>query len=369
MDTDTSGEGPQSSNHPEDFAADLLKHPVQPSKLCDLFNLLPCEAESFRSSSGKSFFTGLYSRVKTGLRANCATFSQATRAFNAYVKACAPLHRWTSLALFEDVQTDFHIDALNSDWPNVVIPLDTFSGGSIWVEWPPDVAQDSSLTYEDKNIGDRVITGCHLPVSDGPVSFCAKHLHHCTSEFSGRRLVVVAYSLQAFGHASESDRSTLASLGFMLPSAVDVPPSGIPMCLRATGGSSSPVFVEVFAGSAGLTWAARQAGVSAVAVDWANNKHEAKAASVNLDLTSRSAKPLSFKCSRRSGPKPFTLLRLVERPRWPERGLFLLPFFSKEPLNQSHCEARNMYGVSRRSKASTASKWRPPTRSTDLQRA
>ena len=303
MDTDTSGEGPQSRNHPEDFAADLVKHPVQPSKLCELFNLLPCEAESSRSSSGKSFFTGLYSRVKTGLRANCATFPQATRAFNAYVNACAPAHRWTSLALFEDVQTDFHIDALSSEWPNVVIPLDTFSGGSIWVEWPHDVPQDTSLTYEDKNIGDRVVTGCHLPVSEGPVSFCAKHLHHCTSKFSGRRLVMVAYSLQAFGHASESDKSTLASLGFMLPSAGDVPPSGIPMCLRATGGSSSPVFVEVFAGSAGLTCAARQAGIRAIAVDWANNKHEAKAASVNIDLSSSSGEATFFQMLEEKRPK------------------------------------------------------------------
>ena len=316
MDTDTSGEGPQSRNHPEDFAADLVKHPVQPSKLCELFNLLPCEAESSRSSSGKSFFTGLYSRVKTGLRANCTTFPQATRPFNAYVKACAPAHRWTSLALFEDVQTDFHIDALNSEWPNVVIPLDTFSGGSIWVEWPHDVPHDNSLTYEDKNIGDRMVTGCHLPVSEGPVSFCAKHLHHCTSRFSGRRLVMVAYSLQAFGHASESHRATLASLGFMLPSAGDVVPSGIPMSLRATGGSSSPVFMEVFAGSAGLTCAARLSGVRGIVVDWANNKHETKAASVNIDLSSTLVKPLSFRCLRRRGPKPSILPHLVERPHY-----------------------------------------------------
>ena len=303
MDTDTSGEGPRSRNHPEDFAADLVKHPVQPSKLCDLFNLLPCEAESFRSSSGKSFFTGLYSRVKTGLRANCTTFPQATRAFNAYVKACVPSHRWTSLALFEDVQTAFHVDALNSEWPNVVIPLDTFSGGSIWVQWPRDVPPDQSLTYEDKNIGDRVVSGCHLPVSEGPVSFCAKHLHHCTEQFSGRRLVMVAYSLQAFGHASDSDKSTLASLGFLLPSACDTPPSGTPMCLRATGDSASPVFVEVFAGSAGLTCTARQAGIKAIAVDWAGNKHEAKAASVNVDLSSSSGEATFFQMLEEKRPK------------------------------------------------------------------
>ena len=242
MDTDTSGDGPQSRNHPEDFAADLVKHPVQPSKLCELFNLLPCDEESSRSSSGKSFFTGLYSRVKTGLRANCTLFPQATKAFNSYVRACAPAHRWTSLAVFEDVKTDFHRDALNSDWPNLVLPLDTFSGGSIWVEWPRGVPYDNELSYEDKNIGDRVVTGCHLPVSQGPVSFGAKHLHHCTSPFSGRRLVMVAYSLQAFDYASESDKSTLAALGFGLPSAGDVPPSGVPMVLRATRLSSATGF-------------------------------------------------------------------------------------------------------------------------------
>ena len=164
-----------------------------------------------------------------------------------------------------------------------------------------------------------MVTGCHLPVSEGPVSFCAKHLHHCTSRFSGRRLVMVAYSLQAFGHASESDRATLASLGFMLPSAGDT------MSLRATGGSSSPVFMEVFAGSAGLTCAARLSGMRAIAVDWANNKHETKAASVNIDLSSNSGEATFFQMLEEKRPKaihkPSILPHLVERPHCEASGL------------------------------------------------
>ena len=139
---DTSGDEPHDLQKPESLATNILASHVSPSKLCDLFDLLPSELESKGSSPGRSFFSGLYSRVKTGLRANSKLFPESTKAFNAYVRAVSPGHRWTSIALFENVQTELRRDALNSSWPNLVIPLGNFKDGSVWVEWPANTPTD-----------------------------------------------------------------------------------------------------------------------------------------------------------------------------------------------------------------------------------
>ena len=79
------------------------------------------------------------------------------------------------------------------------------------------------------------VKGALLPVSEGPVRFGAKHLRHSTCEFSGQRLVVVAYSLQAMQNASASDINRLRSLGFQVPEPSEQPLPSVPIVLRSTG--------------------------------------------------------------------------------------------------------------------------------------
>ena len=300
---DTSGDGPHDLQKPESLATNILASHVSPSKLCDLFDLLPSELESKGSSPGRSFFSGLYSRVKTGLRANSKLFPESTKAFNAYVRAVSPGHRWTSIALFENVQTELHRDALNSLWPNLVIPLSNFKDGSVWVEWPANTPTDPTLKYEVRNLDGVDVRGALLPVAAGPITFGAKQLRHETRKFSGRRLVLVAYSLQALSHASSEDLACLKRLGFQVPQPNELPSSYVPALLKNTGSADIPVMIEVFAGSAGITRAARDAGLNAIAVDWGRNKHETKAASLRIDLSSEDGENMFFSLMQEKRPR------------------------------------------------------------------
>ena len=55
---DTSGDEPHDFQKPESLATNILANHISPSKLCDLFDLLPSELESQGSSSGR-FFDGV----------------------------------------------------------------------------------------------------------------------------------------------------------------------------------------------------------------------------------------------------------------------------------------------------------------------
>ena len=284
-------------------AKEILANIVSPAKLCELFDSLPLEPETKGSGAGRSFFSGLCSRVKTGLRANTNLFPESTKAFNTYVRSISPEHRWTSIALFENVQTELRRDALNSSWPNLVVPIIDFKDGSVWVEWPAHTPTDPTLAYEVRELDGAMVLGALLPVADGPIKFGAKQLRRETQEFSGRRLVLVAYSLQALGNASNEDIKNLEELGCQVPQSDEQPASPVPAALKSTSGSDKPVIIEVFAGSAGITRAARDAGFNAIAVDWSKNKHESKATALNIDLSSEVGEKMLFSLLEEKKPK------------------------------------------------------------------
>ena len=63
------------------------------------------------------------------------------------------------------------------------------------------------------------------------------------------------------------------------------------------------MFFEVFAGSAGITKAARDSGFTAIAVDWSRNKHESRAAPLNIDLSSEEGEKVFFSMLEEKRPK------------------------------------------------------------------
>ena len=168
--------------------------------------------------------------------------------------------------------------------PSLVFPLSAFEGGAIWVEWPFQHEPSSPLRVAFRDVHGRQVKGALLPVHLGPVQFCSNSLLHCTEPFKGRRVVLVAYTVQAWFKSTPKQLTRLEELGFRLPREVHPPPS-IPQAPRSTGATSSPVCYEVFAGSAGLTAQFRLAGMRAVAIDWANNKRIQRASPISIDLS------------------------------------------------------------------------------------
>ena len=191
----------------ESLALHLLRQDRSFTKedIVNLFDLLPKESHSGARDAdkpGDSFTTGLYARVKVSLRRNCRLFPNSTKVITKFVLQVHPDQTFSSIIIFDSVETAPHIDALNAPCDNLVIGLSEFSGGDLWVEWPPDTPRDPHLRYEDRAFGPDRVVGALLPVSSNPALFCAKHLRRETCPFRGRRVVLVAYALQAVNHAS-----------------------------------------------------------------------------------------------------------------------------------------------------------------------
>ena len=260
----------------ESFALDLLWQDRSFTKedIVKLFDLLPKESHSGARDAdkpGDSFTTGLYARVKVSLRRNCRLFPNSTKVIARFVLQVHPDQAFSSIIIFDSVETAPHIDALNAPCDNLVVGLTEFSGGDLWVEWPPDLPKDPSLRYESRTFASDQVMGALLPVSTSPVLFCAKHLRHETCPFKGRRVVLVAYALQALNHASPQDRSTLANLGFRLPDAAALKnPSPLPpRVLFGTDEAPSkvPSFAQIFSGDGALASGFRKIGWDSLAID------------------------------------------------------------------------------------------------------
>ena len=103
-------------------------------------------------------------------------------------------------------------------------------------------------------------------VSKHPVLSCAKSLKHETCPFRGRRVVLVAYSLQAADQANSSDQELLKSLKFNWPRLCDLqnPNPNPPRILHGTDEAPRvvPSIAQVFSGDGSLISGFRgQAGI------------------------------------------------------------------------------------------------------------
>ena len=116
----------------EEFSANFL-HSTQALSFKDvaqLADLLLCEApdQDGRFLSGASVSAGLYHRHKIGLRKLCLSHPQSVRLLTSFIAFIAPDFCFSSLVLIDGIASPVHKDAANSNLPNVVIPLSSFSG-------------------------------------------------------------------------------------------------------------------------------------------------------------------------------------------------------------------------------------------------
>ena len=161
-----------------------------------------------------AFVTGAFARVKVGLRSNVAVFPRVTELLAKFVHQQLPKHKFTSIVLFDDVQTEPHRDAQNAFVPNAVIALTPFKGGQLWVE--------CSSGTEAKRVHGQELLGQVLDIQQGHALFDARRSWHCTEPWEGRRVTLVAFSIAACQRLSTDASFRLRDLGFMLPDQDDL---------------------------------------------------------------------------------------------------------------------------------------------------
>ena len=161
---------------------------------------------------GDTFSAGVFSRATVGLRKSCKLFPLSVQAVNRFACAVAPEATWTSLAILDRPTGGEHVDARNADALTVVIPLSQFTHGELKVK-----TTEGAVT---------------LQVSQGPAVFNAKLHPDSVEPATGRRVVLVLFTLDCTGLPTQ-DFACLQRLGFRLPQPAQVlkeKPDCLPSC-------------------------------------------------------------------------------------------------------------------------------------------
>ena len=191
-----------------------------------------------RFSSGGSVSAGAYFRHKTGLRKACTSHPLSVKAINSFINFLSPNFVHSSFVLIDGIASEAHCDVLNSQLPNVVIPVTSFRGGDLRVECP---LGSDFITRDGVQV-----PAVRLPVSKGPAAFSASQCVHEVLPFQGRRLVVAAYTLKACSRLSAKHALQLRQLGFRLPSKDDLDHATLfaprMLCLSETQTACLPSF-------------------------------------------------------------------------------------------------------------------------------
>ena len=300
-----------SSSAAEHFALELLEQDraVAEEDIVKLFDSLPKEGYSGardRDAKRGSFTTGLYARVKVSLRRNAKLYPNSTKVLSGFVRQVHPDHVFSSIIIFDSVETAAHVDSLNAPCDNLVIGLSDFSGGELWVEWPSTAPRSPGLRYETRPLGSFSVLGALMPVARHPILFCAKNLRHETCPFEGRRVVLVAYSLQATAHAHPEDRDFLNRLGFQLPGPSELIKTNAdpPRVLHGTDGAPAraPSLAQVFSGDGSLASGFHRIGWDTLAIDRAVPPGRHKHQPLLCELVTSAGQEFALKILKDFGP-------------------------------------------------------------------
>ena len=188
-----------------------------------------------------------------GLTASFRDYPQSARVFTTLVRHFAPLHAFSSIAIFQDLEAPVHQDVHNAEGSlNFLIALSDFQEGAIIVE-DPDGPERAVLR-------DQVMRGRVIPWHLHTLCFDARNQKHWTQPWKGSRTVLVAYSVRDLHLLSEQDAVRLRDAGFQLSSPKPEPPPAPP-------GPNPALALELFAGRGRLSQCLRAAGFQVVSVD------------------------------------------------------------------------------------------------------
>ena len=207
----------QNPLHPaEALATSLLGRStaVTEADLLRVHALLPREAPSRGGDLGNpgfSFSCGCYGKGGlAGLHRNTLVYPLVTKLLTSHVLKRFPGKCFSAVSIFENVRTPVHKDSRNAHHDNLVLPLSGFTNGQIWLE------DEKGSVPHDTPEGQKL--GQLLDVASGPVTFPAWERYHATCAWTGRRVVLVAYTTSGLGRLSAEHRDFALSVGFLLPS-------------------------------------------------------------------------------------------------------------------------------------------------------
>ncbi|CAE7382974.1 unnamed protein product [Symbiodinium sp. CCMP2592] len=217
------GEASRASSDVESLAASILQMtgPFDQSSLLQLIELLPMQNPP-RGKVGRSFGAGAYAQGGLyGLHSNTNLFPNVCAVFAAHLRRFAPGEFFTSFIILDDCSSEVHRDSNNDDsCCNILLKLSEFQGGAVWVEGDGDI--------EMTDPKGRVLKGHAIPWEDNKITLDARNLFHATLPWTGRRLVLVGYTVRDFQKVSSDDRQRLLDLGFQCASQTDRSRSPVP---------------------------------------------------------------------------------------------------------------------------------------------
>ena len=98
-----------------------------------------CPCQPF--GTGQAFFSGVKADAgRAVLQPAMRLLPNSCKLLAKFVKQTDCKFRFNSIAIFRDVSTSPHRDAMNGSYENLIIPLSSFSGGEIWCHDPQGTA-------------------------------------------------------------------------------------------------------------------------------------------------------------------------------------------------------------------------------------
>ena len=195
------------------------------ASVLQIADLLLCECPDLddRFAVGKSVSAGLHQSGRGGLRKSSKSHPLSVQVVTRFISKVAPSFRFSSFVLIDGVESPVHKDVRNSVLPNLVIPLSSFQGGEVVVEFC-----DGS---DSLSVQGQCVPAVALPVNCHPVLFSASRFFHAVRPAQGRRVVVAAYCLQSAHFLHQDLANQLYALGFCLPRSSDADNPPTPPCV------------------------------------------------------------------------------------------------------------------------------------------
>ena len=209
------------SSDPEAMAASL--HVPTKQQILDILEMLPSDdpPRGQLQAGSKAFTVGSYAvgGGLLGVRKATRSYPEVAKLLCRFVESLKQGFEFMAVALFRDLRTLPHRDLGNQQGTcNLVAALSDFRAGGVWVS-----SESGAVPCPFEGFSE---CGDVLPVSGTFAIFDPRHLH-CTMEWQGSRVVLVAYCPFLGEHMADADLDFLVSLGFRPPGQVcstDRPP-------------------------------------------------------------------------------------------------------------------------------------------------
>ena len=195
------------SSDPEAVAASL--HVPTKQQILDIFEMLPSDdpPRGQLQAGSKAFTVGSYAvgGGLLGVRKATRSYPEVAKLLCRFVESLKQGFEFMAVALFRDLRTLPHRDLGNQQGTcNLVAGLSDFRAGGVWVS-----SESGAVPCPIEGFSE---CGDVLPVSGTLAIFDPRHLH-CTMEWQGSRVVLVAYCPFLGERMADADLDFLVSFG------------------------------------------------------------------------------------------------------------------------------------------------------------